>query len=203
MHSPCSSVSVEHNSSNGVSMSSGSLPWYTSVTLVNGIFLVEPLSSMTKCFNRLSSEHVQVRSCPSGDTTPICLPRTIDLTNAFIACWMRVASRCLAGMRSLINSLARLLDVPKDFVELATLTTLIVSVSMSTPLPFAGDGDIELDGAWLLLLPAPDAVVATGSAGLLSRSAARLPSPMPPAIACNDDFGTPDELFFCKGADAH
>eukprot|EP00419_Tripos_fusus_P071215 CAMPEP_0172890322 /NCGR_PEP_ID=MMETSP1075-20121228/140943_1 /TAXON_ID=2916 /ORGANISM="Ceratium fusus, Strain PA161109" /LENGTH=91 /DNA_ID=CAMNT_0013744555 /DNA_START=237 /DNA_END=512 /DNA_ORIENTATION=- len=56
----------------------------------------------------------------------------MDLTKAFITCWSRDSSRCRAGMRSRMSSLA-MLDVPKlcvDFTE-CVLATLNVSASFS------------------------------------------------------------------------
>lgn len=119
-------------------MSAGSRPWYISPTVVSGIFRFEPLISIAKCFKRLSSEQVHVRIWPSGETTPIFSPRTMLLTNFFIACWILDVPRCRAGMLLSMNSLATLLDVVPillaEALELHTLAVSASSVSISFPL---------------------------------------------------------------------
>ena len=71
-HSPDSSMIVEHNSSSGVSMSSGSVPSNTSVADASGIFRRFVLCSMMKFseryqFHRHSIPYLQT---PTYDSTP-------------------------------------------------------------------------------------------------------------------------------------
>mmetsp|Transcript_29423 Transcript_29423/g.62638 ORF Transcript_29423/g.62638 Transcript_29423/m.62638 type:complete len:219 (+) Transcript_29423:205-861(+) len=138
----------------------------------------DPFNSITKFLSRLSREQLHVRSCPSGEMTPICWPRTIILTKDFIACCTREASRWRAGMRSWMYSLAMLLVVPKLRLDLTEreLATLVVSASRSA-CPVEGSREP----------PAP-AFTPGGSPPRSAGGEEDLPEPRPPPFTAPSPF---------------